>query len=211
MESEQVRSGRGLNPKKRKAILNAAEEVFLRDGFAGASMDELAAVAGVSKMTVYRHFHSKEALFEGVLREICCNIVMGAPVPPDAGLRDELRILGRAFVSLLGNPGRLKTYRLVMAEAERAPHISQLFYESAVLGILGYVATRIGAHAPSLDTGERRATAGGFLQLTQDHAMLRLLMCIDSEINWPAFNAQIETACDFVEDRIARINASALR
>jgi AcrR family transcriptional regulator len=209
MESEQVRPTRGLNPKKRKAILSAAGEVFLRDGFAGASMDELAAVAGVSKMTVYRHFHSKEALFEGVLSEICGDIVMGAPVPPDASLREELRILGRAFISLLGNPGRLKTYRLVMAEAERSPHISQLFYESAVLGILGFVATRIGAHAPALDTRERQETAGGFLQLTQGHEMLRLLMCIDDEINWAAFNAQIETACDFVDDRIARIAAAA--
>lgn len=200
---------RGLNPQKRRVILSAAQEIFLRDGFAGASMDELAAVAGVSKMTVYRHFHSKEALFEGVLREICSDVVIGAPVPHDADLRGELQILGRAFISLVTDPGRLKTYRLVMAEAERSSHISQLFYENAVLGVLGFVAARIGAHVPSLDEREQQETAGGFLQLSQGHAMLRLLMGIDHAINWSAFEAQIEMACDFVEDQIVRIKAGA--
>lgn len=209
MESAQVRSGRGLNPRKRQAILSAAQEVFLRDGFAGASMDDLATVAGVSKMTVYRHFHSKEALFEGVLREICSDVVIGAPVPTDADLREELRILGRAFVSLVSDPDRLKTYRLVMAEAERSSHIARLFYENAVLGILGFVAARIGAHVPSLDLQHQHETAGGFLQLAQGHAMLRLLMSIDDAVDWTAFEAQIEVACDFVEDRIGRIDGRA--
>lgn len=209
MKSAQVRSGRGLNPEKRKVILSAAQEVFLRDGFAGASMDELATVARVSKMTVYRHFQSKEALFEGVLREICSDVVIGARVPEGASLRDELRILGRAFITLVSDPGRLKTYRLVMSEAERASHISRLFYENAVLGVLGFLAARIGAHVPALDEREQQETASGFLQLSQGHALLRLLMGIDQAVDWPAFEAQIQTACDFVEDRIARIDARA--
>jgi TetR/AcrR family transcriptional regulator, mexJK operon transcriptional repressor len=49
--------------RKHQAILEAAEQVFLRDGYLGANMDELAALSQVSKQTVYKHFGSKEALF----------------------------------------------------------------------------------------------------------------------------------------------------
>ena len=49
--------------RKHQAILEAAEQIFLRDGYLGANMDELAALSQVSKQTVYNHFGSKEALF----------------------------------------------------------------------------------------------------------------------------------------------------
>ena len=49
--------------RKHRAILAAAEEMFLRSGYLGTNMDELAARSQVSKQTVYKHFGSKEALF----------------------------------------------------------------------------------------------------------------------------------------------------
>ncbi len=67
--------GRALSDKKRFAILRGAKAVFLKEGFGGASMDQVAAAAGVSKMTVYRHFGSKEELFAGVITESCQRIV----------------------------------------------------------------------------------------------------------------------------------------
>ena len=77
-EKSQARSasGRsGLSDKKRQAILQGAKAAFLKEGFGGASMDQVAALAGVSKMTVYRHFGSKEDLFAGVITELCHFIV----------------------------------------------------------------------------------------------------------------------------------------
>jgi TetR/AcrR family transcriptional repressor of mexJK operon len=65
----------GLSDKKRQAILRGGKAVFLKSGFGGASMDQVAAAAGVSKMTVYRHFGSKEELFAGVITELCQRIV----------------------------------------------------------------------------------------------------------------------------------------
>ena len=49
--------------RKRRAILDAATEVFLKSGYLGTNMDEIAALSEVSKQTVYKHFASKEALF----------------------------------------------------------------------------------------------------------------------------------------------------
>ncbi|MFC6981610.1 TetR/AcrR family transcriptional regulator [Microbulbifer taiwanensis] len=56
--------------RSRQKILAAAEQVFLRSGFPGATMDEVAATAGISKQTVYAHFGSKETLFIQVVESI---------------------------------------------------------------------------------------------------------------------------------------------
>ncbi|MEU2116503.1 TetR/AcrR family transcriptional regulator [Streptomyces sp. NPDC016459] len=52
--------------RKRQAVMRAARDLFLREGF-GVGMDAIAAEAGVSKVTVYNHFGSKEALFTAVV------------------------------------------------------------------------------------------------------------------------------------------------
>src|ERR1700722_12921271 len=53
--------------RKRAAILGAATAVFLRNGYVGTSMDEIAALAAVSKQTVYKHFADKESLFSEIV------------------------------------------------------------------------------------------------------------------------------------------------
>src|SRR3954454_24296183 len=53
--------------RKRKAIVGAATTTFLKKGYLGTSMDEIAALAGVSKQTVYKHFADKERLFSEVV------------------------------------------------------------------------------------------------------------------------------------------------
>src|SRR6202158_3615944 len=54
-------------PRQHKAILEAARTVFLRNGYLGTSMDEIAALAAVSKQTVYKHFADKQRLFSEVV------------------------------------------------------------------------------------------------------------------------------------------------
>src|SRR5262249_1217726 len=67
----------GRSDPKRDAILPGAKPVFLKHGFESHSMDVVALRAGVCKMTVYRHFGSKEALFAGVITNLCERIVDG--------------------------------------------------------------------------------------------------------------------------------------
>lgn len=64
------RKGRPVDAGKHDAILDHARRMFTDAGFSGASMDELANAAGVSKATIYNHFDSKEGLFETVLRDL---------------------------------------------------------------------------------------------------------------------------------------------
>ena len=62
-----------LQRRKRAAILAGAEEVFLDRGYALTTMDDVATAAGVGKQTVYRHFASKEALFENLITSMCAD------------------------------------------------------------------------------------------------------------------------------------------
>ncbi|UNO40566.1 TetR/AcrR family transcriptional regulator [Streptomyces sp. MST-110588] len=59
---------RGL-AEKRRAIMSAARTVFAREGFTRASVDAIAAEAGVSKRTIYNHFKDKEQLFRSMMVE----------------------------------------------------------------------------------------------------------------------------------------------
>lgn len=78
--------------KKREAILAAAAEVFIQEGYDRASMDSIAEVAGASKRTVYNHFPSKEVLFGAVLHRFMADsqALKRVAYDPKLGLRSQL-------------------------------------------------------------------------------------------------------------------------
>lgn len=119
--------------RKRRAILEGAQEVFFANGYVGASMDEIAATASVSKQTVYKHFSSKVALF----KEVVTNIVRAR----DSGItaemlssghgsfEEQLQSFARFFLRGVMQPDVLQLRRLVIGEAGRFPEIGEVFYE----------------------------------------------------------------------------------
>lgn len=139
-EAAEPRNGadEGRTARKRRAILNAAAEVFLRHGYIGASMDEVAAKAGVSKQTVYKQFEDKEHLFAEIILGTTVQLVDGfvkayADTLDDAtDVRQAFRDLARRFVANLMRPNVLKLRRLVIAEADRVPEISGAWFEGAL-------------------------------------------------------------------------------
>jgi TetR/AcrR family transcriptional regulator, mexJK operon transcriptional repressor len=120
--------------RKRAAILAAATGVFLENGYRGTSMDEIAALAAVSKQTVYKHFADKETLFS----EIVTNTINEAGDRVHAEVRDvaetthierDLHELARRQLELVMQPRVLKLRRLVIAEASRFPDLGRIFHE----------------------------------------------------------------------------------
>lgn len=114
---------------KRRAILAAARTLFLRDGF-DASVDAVAAEAGVSKVTVYNHFGSKEALFIEVVKDTLDAPLGGMPVAALDGLADaeDLRTAliaaARAWVDgARNNPETLALRNVVGRELHRFPEL----------------------------------------------------------------------------------------
>lgn len=109
--------------RTRAAILDAAARGFGRHGFAGLSMDELAADAGVTKPTIYAHFGKKEALFDATLGAAFASLKDRAlpPVQDVAGAASALEAHARAMVDgSLAEP-TLGLMRAAVAEALRRP------------------------------------------------------------------------------------------
>lgn len=115
---------------KRTQILEAARELFLRDGFTATSMDAITAQAGVSKATIYAHFESKEHLFACLVRETAASLLEGlGPLKAGADIEAELvRYLSE--LRRIGFNEGSRWHRLAIAEATRHPEIGRLIFEN---------------------------------------------------------------------------------
>jgi AcrR family transcriptional regulator len=116
---------------KRRAIVRAARELFLREGF-GVGMDTIAAEAGVSKVTVYNHFGSKEALFTAVITDALDEPLAGESsaalegLPKAEDLRTALLDAARAWVHAVRANDEVTALRnLVAAELHRFPELGE--------------------------------------------------------------------------------------
>ena len=139
--------------RKREAILAAAEKIFLRDGYAGANMDELAELAGVSKQTVYTHFGSKEDLFVALVTAM--TTAVGDDVDhdlPDPGTAAELPdFLQRHAERQLANvmsPRILQLRRLVIGEVARFPQLARALWASGPTRAISAMAARFRVEDP---------------------------------------------------------------
>jgi AcrR family transcriptional regulator len=120
--------------RKRRAILDAATTMFLRNGYRGTSMDEIAALAAVSKQTVYKHFADKERLFSEIVNstvdETSDPVADEVSALDDSGdLEADLRDLARRQLAAVIQPRLMQLRRLVIAEAGRFPELGRTFYE----------------------------------------------------------------------------------
>lgn len=126
---------RQLSPEKTAAILDGAMRVFLEQGYAGTTMDRIAAESGVSKPTVYSHFHDKEGLFNALIEQLVRK-KQWAKFPQDLlQLSQEspevvLRRLANNFLdSCIGNPEQITFIRLIIGESGRFPELGRAFVQ----------------------------------------------------------------------------------
>ncbi|MBB3059672.1 TetR/AcrR family transcriptional regulator [Microbulbifer rhizosphaerae] len=124
--------GRPKDPAKRQAILDAAKELFLSLGFAGTSMDAVAAEAGVSKLTVYSHFSDKESLFSAAVESKCVNQL---PFPmftleKDSPVEEILNRIGAAFLAMIDSEDAVRLLRLMCGMASQDGEVARLFFEA---------------------------------------------------------------------------------
>lgn len=132
-------------PTKGRAIVSAAREHFLRDGFAGASMDGIAKSAGVSVKTIYSHFESKSDLFSTVMIAACSDGLLSGAIPSDAVLAERfawfrdatprgLMNAGREYLRHLLSEDQLALYRVVTRDADRFPALGVHYHQDVAQG-----------------------------------------------------------------------------
>jgi TetR/AcrR family transcriptional regulator, mexJK operon transcriptional repressor len=124
----------GRSARKRREIVEAATAAFLRTGYLGTSMDEIAALAGVSKQTVYKQFADKERLFTEIVLGTIDQV--GEPFFGGIGALEEsedvetdLRKLAGQLIAIVNDPRLLQLRRLVIGEAGRFPELGRTYYE----------------------------------------------------------------------------------
>lgn len=119
--------------RTRDAILSAASGLFLKSGFLGTNMDDIATVADVSKQTVYAHFHNKETLFLAVIKGMTGSagdehVKQVADPEPDRPLGDYLLDFAERQLTIVMTPRLMQLRRLVIGEAERFPELGQALH-----------------------------------------------------------------------------------
>ncbi|CAM3299504.1 TetR/AcrR family transcriptional regulator [Occultella aeris] len=120
--------------QRRAAMLAAAQEAFLRDGYLGTNMDEIATASKVSKQTVYKHFGSKEALFVEIVTSMTVRAGDGVhDVSPDVQdaerITDYLRDYAFRQLTAVLTPQVVQVRRLVIGEAGRFPELAKALYD----------------------------------------------------------------------------------
>ena len=114
---------------KRQAVIDAAERIFLDLGYANASMDGIAAEAGVSKRTVYNHFAGKAELFQAVVGRLYAGLqeTNRRGLPLDRPPAEVLDAFARELLVHLRRPQMLGLFRLIVAERPRFPELGLAF------------------------------------------------------------------------------------
>ena len=157
---------------KRRQIMEGARTVFLAAGFDGASMNDVARVAGVSKGTLYVYFDSKEQLFEALIREErrqqAERLTLFAPEGDD--VRIVLCNFGCRLLEMMGRPDHLAHVRTVIAAAGKFPQLGRAFFEAGPC----YGANSLAAYL-------RRETERGVLKIVDfDRAAWQFLELIQA-------------------------------
>lgn len=175
--------GRPKDPGKRLAILEAATELFVRDGYDGTSVDKIAAAAGVSKLTVYSHFGDKQGLFGQVVQAFCTQAVPDGlfDLAPEQPLRERLLDLGLAFHQMVMSPEAVAGYRILCQPGVAQSGFGDAFWRAGPERILHGFTSLV----------ERRAAAGELQVDDAETAAAQLITLLKGEphacalFGWP--------------------------
>ena len=118
--------------RKFDQVLTGARDVFLRDGFEGASVDDIARAAGVSKATLYSYFPDKRLLFMEMAKVECArqaDHVMDT-VDLELPIDQVLRHVCAEIVALIMSDFGRSIFRICVGESTRFPELGREFYAS---------------------------------------------------------------------------------
>ena len=124
----------------------AAASLFLKNGYDGTSMDDIATLAGVSKPTVYKHFSDKERLFAAIAlatTEATLQLVrlITETFERTEDVEGSLQMLAQRFLAELMQPDVVRLRRLIIANAERFPEVGRTWYQQGFVRVLAALAS----------------------------------------------------------------------
>ncbi|MBB3227779.1 AcrR family transcriptional regulator [Luteibacter sp. Sphag1AF] len=183
--------GRPKDMEKRAAILEAAKQLFTQGGFAGTSMDAVAAAASVSKLTVYSHFGDKDNLFREVIRS---HVQDRLPddlfsAPPGTDIRATLTSIARRHSAMETNSESVGTFRAILSDCQQGgnPRFGRLLWEEGPVRMHTLLQRLIedAVQAGQLEIDDvPRATTQFLALLKGDLVLRRLFGCEDCVVQF---------------------------
>jgi len=121
-----------LEKERLEELLDVAAEVFIAQGFAAASTNEMARRANCSKTTLYSRFPTKKDLFVAVIERRMTRVFreVAGFLPEDAPLEETLREFGARLLRVALSPDQITLVRVISMESSRFPILGQRFFET---------------------------------------------------------------------------------
>lgn len=173
--------------RKFDQVLDGAREIFMSDGFEGASVDDIARAAGVSKATLYSYFPDKRFLFMEVAKSECIRQAEAAvetidmSLPVGTVLTEAAWQMVNFFTSNLGQ----RVFRLCVAESDRFPELGREFYESGPALVRDRLIAfmKVGISRNELEIDDLPLAADQFSELCKADLFPRLIFSIDTSFD----------------------------
>ena len=166
---------------RRAAFLDAAQDVFLEQGYEAASMSEIVRRAGGSLATLYAQFGDKEGIFLAMLESRMTEVTAALEVELQAHtpVEEGLRRIGEQFAGKLIQPFSLEMYRLIVGMAKKYPDIAETFMKlgpnKVRAGLAAYLQDR--ADAGEIPQSDRFEALGSlFLDMVRSPLQSRALL-----------------------------------
>lgn len=120
---------------KRQAIIDAASDAFLDNGFQNTSMETISSKAGVAKQTLYNYFGNKDALFIAVVDQKCDygdNSTMRSADLKSENVEEVLHKYARSKLADLVSAENTAMFRMMISEAIRFPNLGKMFFNAGL-------------------------------------------------------------------------------
>jgi AcrR family transcriptional regulator len=137
------RRGGRITDARRKEIVRKAAQLFLDKGYERVTVDDIIALVGGSKATLYSQFGGKDGLFESVIRQCCTDVDVAIHFDSTGDTAEQLTQIGHAFLKMVLSPRILELHRLMVSIGKRFPSITLLFYRSGPLSAYEIIAAWI--------------------------------------------------------------------
>ena len=140
-ETRQGRRGRPANEALRQTIVDAARELFVESGFQATTLDKVAQRAKISKLSIYRHFENKEALFSATIAAGCHQSFAPHALLEgiDGSVEEQLMAVGSSLLRTLMRPDVRSFEAMAMADKTNQNSSSRLHYEAGPAHVIAQI------------------------------------------------------------------------